>query len=502
MKRSTAQPDPPASAAAVPDAPSVAAGPDATEARQRWRTVFVDGQVLEATLASDPESVAQPEPSLRVVARLDDELAGVRKNVQDAAAAVLTWVAAVVGHEGKTDLDDILDRCLRPGPDALRVNYAAMAADIEQVTGVELSAKRVQTAIAHLRAPRPRPRKQGHDPAGDTSESRPPKVTDRLVELDQTLRQQFDALSADESPDRAAARREVATDVLTALRSAAGRVIDRDFGEGIPDAVPLPALESRYLDFLRDTLRADAFGTKSPGLEHELRKLLITLADHDATAEADMKLVMHGASVVSLLLGVDSLPGVMARLNVLVAGRALIDTDLYVAEMLRLAARADALHDDADTRSYLNWNRRGPEDRRLPSPIRVGSYCRSNAATRLFDRLFDGELDPEQTALADASQPPRTYLQLALDTHDAMLARDSGFTLTLTTHLLRHVTVAHLTDRTADLDDYLQKLGPEKTLERLEALIRFENNDDLVAAARVHATRVHPALKRRLVCVR
>ena len=509
------------------DARRVASG-GAPAKRRRWRTVFVEGKVLAAAAAglaaSDPsampdaEAEAESRPPLQIVARLDEEVAGVRKNVRDAAAAVMAWLSAVVGHEGKTDLDDVLDRCLRPGPDPLRVNYAAMAADIFRVTGVELTAKRVQTAVSHLRAAHEKsPARQAtHLEATDAVVS----LGQRLAALSDGLREQFDALTAAETAERETARRTVGTEVLTAVRSAAGRVIDRGFGEGIPEAVDLPALEGRFLEFVGQTLRehasaedaapdvAGATGDRGaaaePGVRTGvvLRRLLLTLADHDATAEADMKLVMHGSAAVKALLGVDSLPGLLAHLNVLVAGRALIDDDLYVAEMLRLAGSAEALQDDAATRRYLGWNRRRPEDQRLPSAVRVASYARSNAATRLLDGLYDGRLEPDAPAWADAVHPPRSYRQLAEATHDAMLAADSGFTLTLTTELIRHLVMARLDRSPAALEAYLQKLGPEKALARLEALIRFENNDELVAEARRRVVGAHPALRRQLVCVR
>ena len=471
---------------------------------QRWRTVFVDGAVLEATTPAPGNSAERDaEPEIRVVARREEEVAAVRKNVQDAARAVLAWVAAVVGHEDEdeSDLEGVLDRCLRPGPDVERVNYSAMAADIRRVTGAKLTAKRVQTAVLHLRAAHTKKHAQAQAQESVSG----PTLRDRLDELDAKVRGHFDALTQGEPEGHSAARREIGTEVLTAVRSAAGRVIDRDFGEGIPDAVNLEALEGRFLDFVRDTLRREAFGGASGDAlspEQDLRRLLIALADHDATPESDMKLVMRGSVVVRALLGCDSLPGLIAQLNVLVAGRAILDTDLYVAEMLRLAAQAQSLRDDPATQSYLNWARRLPEDRRLPSPIRVASYCRSNAATRLFDRLFSGDLDPDDTALADATKPPRTYLRLARDTHDAMTESDSGFTLTLTTEMIRRVTVARLTGDDAEARAYVESLGAEKALDRLEGLIRFENNDALVEAARSLVIGVYPELRGRLVCVR
>ena len=212
-------------------------------------------------------------------------------------------------------------------------------------------------------------------------------------------------------------------------------------------------LKGAFLTYVRDAVcrRAVDDGGEPDRVEPHLRRLLVALAESsacgmgaDAGAESDVNLVMHGGRVVACLLGVDSLPGVMAQLNVLVAGRSLIQTDLYVAEMLRLAERAEALHDDAETKRYLTWVRRLPEDRRLPSALRVASYCRSNAATRIYDRVFEGTLDANALALADATRPPRTYLQLADAAHDAMLARDGGCTLTLTGAFVRHVVAAKL----------------------------------------------------------
>ncbi|MEM9883593.1 MAG: hypothetical protein AAF800_11815 [Planctomycetota bacterium] len=466
---------------------------DQADTRQRWRTVFVDGTLLDATVPGVDDHRVET-PSVHVVARSADEVAAVRKNVQDSARAVMAWLAAVVGHEGKTDLSDVLDRCLRPGPDVERVNYAALAEDITRVTGVALTAKRVQTAVSHLRA--------AHRKKAAEAKPKRNEIKQRLAELVAKLRAYHHRLTTEQGLETSGGR-DIGTEVLTAVRCAAGRVIDRGFGEGIPDTVDLHALEGRYLGFVRDTLRRGLLGRdEAPGLEAQLRRLLITLADHDATAEADMKLVMHGSAVVGALLGVDSLPGVTAQLNVLVAGRGLIDTDLYVAEMRRLAGLAEGLHDDAATTRYLNWNRRRPEDRRLPSAIRVASYCRSNAATRLYDRLFTGELEPDAEALADADRPARTYLELADDTHDAMLARDGGFTLTLTTETLRRVVHARLRNDNGPLHEHFRRLGPDKTLDRLEALIKFENNDELVDTARHAATAVFPALRGQLVCVR
>ena len=473
-----------------PDARS--RGGAARPGRVRYRTRFVSGAALEATPAeSEHEPVA--EPRVRVIGRVDDAADAVRANVQDAARAVLTWLASVVGHRGDGDLETTLDRCLRAGPDVERVNYAALAAEVTRVTGVKLTAKRVQTAVAHLR----RARRRAAEAAAATPSR--PGVAAAYSAMATRLREASAGLMDAKPGDPLA--REVAVEVLAAVRAAAGRLIDRDFGEGIDRALDQPAAGGRFLRFVGTVLQEDDSPAAGSLSGPELRRFVRSLDGYTdrGRSEADMRLVLHGARVVSKLMGEASLPGVMAHLNVMVAGRDLTDTDLYVAEMLRLAGLAEALHDDPATERLRQHARRLPEDRRLPSPIRVSSYCRSNAATRLYDRIHRGDLDPHAPALADATGK-RTCLQLADATHDAMLARDGGFTLTLTTEFLRHVVHARVTADAAALDAYLHRLGQAQTLDRLEALVRFENNDALVAEAHDHAVRVYPSLQNRLIC--
>jgi hypothetical protein len=460
----------------------------------------VDGVLLNSTAASEPSGEAVFEAAPRVIGRINTRVQPLRANVQDAARAVLTWMSEVVGHTAEADLDAVLDRCLKPGPDIERVNYVALADEIAQATGISLSPKRVRTAILHLR--------RGQKQIVATPTGSDHALSGRLQELDAELRRGYAELnqSAKLSPSL---RREMGTQILAAVRSAAGRVIDRDFGEGIPEQISSGDLRSQLhghlLDVLTPTKRVDHLQAET-STTRVLESLLEALANHQLSAssqpdpEANMRLVLRGAKAVSVLLGSDSLAGTMAQLNVLVAGRDALATDLYVAEMLRLASHAHQLHDDADTQRYLNWARRLPEDRRLPSAIRVSSYCRSNAATRLMDHIYRGDLDPHAVSLADASGR-RSAWQLAQDTHDRMLACDSGFTLTLTTQMIRHILDARLSNDQTTLDDYLQRLGPERTLDRFEALVKFENNGQLVSEAAHHIQRIYPDTARQLIVV-
>ncbi len=558
------------------------------------RTYYVNGEVLGEVLTAPEPTDARPDAPRSVhVQRIDDAVEGVRANVRDAARAVLTWLAAVVEHDdldADENLDEILRRCLRPSSDPKDVNYAALAQDIRRVTGVKLTAKRVQTAVRHLRklhAPddtqttpqtserntkSPEKNRKQNDPLAAGLLALRERLADHFA-LIKTIAAAHDARaeSTQHAPD-AARRRELGIDLLAAVRAAAGRVIDRGFGEHIPEHTDLSALEGRFLGYLRDSLGAGVQGpgfgkdqskfaetTRAAGqtpshrpqtrqtqpsrLRDDFSALLLTLSHHpltrdpsatpDETAVADVKLVLLGARIVAALLGPDALPGVLAHLNVLVVGRDLIDTDLYVAEMLRLAHAAEALHHDDATQTLLRWCRRQPEalNRKLPGAVRVASYARSNAATRLYERSFLGTIDAnadapviptmrsgvwgrglgvrEDESVFDAGQapdprphPPTSYLQLADRVLADMEATDAGFTLTLTTRLLAHTTHTRLDPkRRDDALAYFRGLGEAKTLERLESLIKFDNGDEIVHATRRLAEAALPQLRHRLLVV-
>ena len=455
------------------------------EAAFEPKTVFVDWANLEAsiqrrqvrsldTASSERRSARRP----RLITSVDDEAAKVRANVRDSARAILTWVSALLDHEGLADLDAVLDRCLRPGPDPASLNYAALAREIRATTGIELSPKRVRTAIEQLRKAR---QKQVHHIPRQSNRQ-------RLETLHSLLETNFQNLFGSETPDRENLRRSIAVDVLAAVRRAAGRVIENDFGEGIPRTIDVDQLEGRFLDFVRHIVRDGSDADRKRTLPTDLHRLLVTLCDYDGSSENDVRLVVDGGRVVADLMGPDSLPGIMAQLNVLVAGRQLLDSELYCAEMSRLAKAAAGLRHDPQVRRFLNWVRRLPEGQRLPSPIRVSSYCLNNAATHVLQRLFTGELTDREAAL------PRVDEWI-----EKMRRRDSGFRLIKTTEVLYLVVVAHLMGDARKIESHFARLGNSKSLALLQNLAKYDNCEEMIRAASQHAVAALPELRHQLI---
>jgi len=455
----------------------------ATESRHpshRPRMLYMDGLTLdEVAEPHRPAELATRSARVRMLSTVDAETRHVRHNVQDAARAVLTWLASVVDHDGDANLDDVLDRCLRPGPNVQRVNYAALAEMVSQTVQTDISPKRIATAIRHLRDARRH--------AAPNRRSRP-GAAQCLAQLRHRLASNHAALGALNQPQRVLAIRTMGVDVLAMLRSAASRVIDHDYGEGIARQINLEQLGDRFLDFVRDMVsRSSAEQTAKAG-RADMHRLLVAMGDYDGCCESDMRLVTAGASVVADLMGPDSLPGVMAQLNVLVAGRDLLDTELYVAEMARLAEQAAVLHDDPATTRLIRWAARRSEDQRIPSPIRISSYCLNNAATRILDRLYQGELEPAQPWLRRAQR----YFQ-------TMRRCDSGFQLVRTTEALYLTVAAGSGGSPAAIERFFADLGPVKSLTVLEDLARYENCTELVRAVEAHAVSALPQLRHQLI---
>jgi len=446
--------------------PSPATNPrtaDGQKAR-RYRTVFVDWSKLGPSLSQQAARDTTPTPPRPIITTVDDQLDPLRKNVKDAAKAVLTWLAQAVDHGEDVNLDDVLDACLRPGPDSSRVNFNALTEQINATLGTDLSPKRVRTAVRHLRKAR-------RQAAGRTPRVRKPCPLDAALALRQRIAEA--QASDDDAP------LELALDILAAIRSAAGRLIDHDFGEGIPDAIDPQTIATRFAELRFDGSPHDA--------SRAVKRLLRTLRDCDGEPEADMRLVIDGTRVVTDLAGADSLPGVMARLNVLVAGRYLLDSATYVRRLIALADRAEQLHDDAATKKLLRRAKDLPEDRRIPSPLRVASYCLNNAATHVFDRLLDGRLRGD------------ALLGLARRCVQRMQQRDSGFQLLRVTRLIEAVTLTQLHHDDAAVRRLVTGWGEMTTLGVLEDLAKFDNNALMVRAAEHHAAAALPALRRRLI---
>lgn len=448
-------------------------------------TIYVDWADLEAKLSQRDAASLDAQRSTparaarrRVVTTVDDEVKHLRRNVRDSAKAVLSWVAALTEHDGPRNLNEVLDRCLRPGPDVQRLNYAALAEEIGQTLGVDISAKRVQTAVENLR--------RGGQRRVLQMERK--SVKSSLDALHERLESNYEGLLASEASAGESLRRAIATEVLGAVRCAAGRLIESDYGEGIPKAVDVDHLEGQFLDFVRSVIKRKPDAGRASTLADDLHKLLLVLCDYDASGEYDMKLIVDGARVVADLMGPDSLPGLMAKLNVLVAGRTLLDSQLYCGELMRLADLAADLHEDAATKQYMNWVRRLPEEQRVPSPLRVSSYCLNNAATNIFERLFKDQLED-----------PDSWMQRATACVEQISQRDSGFRLLKITQLQHLVVSAKLSGDPSAAESHFKKLGRDGSLQVLEDMARFDNCVELLRASERHAVKVLPQLKHQLI---
>ncbi|MEO0588435.1 MAG: hypothetical protein AAF078_12445, partial [Planctomycetota bacterium] len=304
-------------------------------ADRRPRVVTVDASVLDAVVVAD---VPRRRATGATVIRVDDAVRPLRADVRDAARALLTWLAVVTDHRAPTPvarsarqdggLDRLLRRCVRPGAGVDGLDYTALAEEVAAVTGVRLSAKRLQTAVRHLRAARV--------DLGRASEGR--AATRDGCEL------LADVAGHERGGDGLADWR-LGVAVLASVRAAVGRLITHDFAEGVePGTMPEPGLAARFaVRGAGDAWRAE---------------LVRAIERHDGTAEADVRLVLSGAAAVRRLTGAGSLADTVGQLNVAVAGRDLLETRDYLRRMLRVARAADRLSTSAAGRTELQRARR------------------------------------------------------------------------------------------------------------------------------------------------
>lgn len=455
--------------------PSASRQSEVAEPRLRPRVRFCDFSKLEAVLAREGHVAWNDEVGgkgstglRRRVLDVEREVAPIRADVQDAARAVLTWLAAVSDAAGSTDLNAVVSRCLKPGPDVLRVDYAALAREIADHTGHELSPKRVKTAIRHLR--------HAHDTDHNGSMSNQSPAVNVIDEL-----QHVECLTPGDD-----ASVDLAVRVLREVRQAVGRLIPYDYTESADRSVDTAALRGLF------ALDAKASATTLRAAAMPVR---VALEHHDATIAADMQLVLAGVNLVTELAGPSSLPGVMAKLNRAVGGRDLVSHSAYVGVMLDLADEADALHQDAETERLLRRLGRDDERLRLPRPRRLASFALNNAATRIIHRTFTGDIAGLEC------------LQLAESFIERMERSDSGFELLPGTRAMLLTVRANHPDQASErserasekLHDWLRQRGERRCREMLETLSKHESCRLLVDAVRRETQSVWPGVSESLI---
>ncbi|MEM7576535.1 MAG: hypothetical protein AAF328_03585 [Planctomycetota bacterium] len=459
---------------------------------RKFRTVYVDPRDLLDLGQADPPTHASNNPAASPFRLTADTraalLQAIRADVRDAADAVLTWLDYALQNfrddaRGQ-DPHALLDAILRPGPDPAAIQRPALCAAVAEHTGVELSPKRLATALRHLQCTDAFNAKAGPRRGPDRTSPTPGRT-------------QTSEPTSDLSDPR-----PLALGLLAALRQAVGRRTDRDYADALPDEpIAAETLEADTLNYLRGALPG---APKVHPARTSLHDLLLTLAPLTApdapspTADSDLQLVLHAAPALAALLGPDSLPATLAHLNTLVMLRDHVAPPVYLAEMLRLTHHPASLKTDADTAALHRFAKRHALPN-LPGATRVASYAAVNACTRLLQQLFDGHLDPDTPIDVPPSwkHPDRTELQafpLATALLKHLETTDAGFTLTPTTRLLFHTVQAHRIGDPEPALAHVRKLGPTKTTQRLAALADHDNHDEMIAATAALAQRALPQL--------
>lgn len=181
---------------------------------------------------------------------------------------------------------------------------------------------------------------------------------------------------------------EVYAEILNVVRGAVGRVLPREYGEGIRDA-DVDQVEDLLLQLGKKLQDQWGDNPEAKGLiAEDLKKFLAGLLDYDpATPSCDFVLLNSGARLLIELTGPTSFFGLFAQLNIYQVIDRLLSRDQYLDVMQRMADDADTLAQDRSVRDMVaGLNRSVPSGQEgLPSARRLVSYCLGNLVFAALD---------------------------------------------------------------------------------------------------------------------
>jgi hypothetical protein len=180
----------------------------------------------------------------------------------------------------------------------------------------------------------------------------------------------------------------VYSEILNVVRGAVGRVLPREYGEGIRDA-DVGEVEGLLLKLGTELQNQWGDNPQAKGLiAQDLAKFLNGLLDYDpATPSCDFVLLNSGARLLIELTGPASFFGLFAQLNIYQVIDRLLTRDQYLDVMQRLADDAEILTQDRSVREMVaGLNRSLPGGQEgLPTVRRLASYCLGNLVFAALD---------------------------------------------------------------------------------------------------------------------
>lgn len=297
------------------------------------------------------------------------------------AAIVRFFNNVLTGEDRRDEFENCL--CTRKGES--RLDYDKVTEYFQEKHGILLAKGQVKCAVSNLRASMKK-----HI---DEMTKKQVGVANRIQDVLSLLNGLHgDLVQLD--PLGQTQRDHAAISILNLVRAVVSHILPADFAENVQDA-DLDEIEGMILNFARslpanDKEQASDFQL----LRKDVARLLQVLQDYDVESHSDdLEIVEIGTRVIIDLVGQDHLCGLFAQLNIIVTIRELITASDYASEMSRLATKATELHKDEQTARLRRRISKLPEEDRLPSPIRLASYCRGNFIFRSLAGCLVGEMN-------------------------------------------------------------------------------------------------------------
>ncbi len=270
-------------------------------------------------------------------------------------------------------------------------------------------------------------------------------------------------------------RERAAVELINLVRVAAARVVPAVYGEGIHDT-DLDEMEGVLLSFAK-SLPRETDHPQAESVGRDLGRLFDVLRDYNGDAVADdLELVDAGCRVIIDLVGTKHICGLFAQLDIFVVLKRLLSVEEFADQMERIAVEARELHDDPGTNRLRRWMRRVlQKNERLPSPLRLSSYCLGNAIFRLIDACLANEFH-DLSRINSSIQLVKQF--------------DGGFEQLPWYRLAYAATIAERSGDASDLANMCRKLGRDKVAAILTKIRKHFEYDLVIEVATKHVVEI------------
>lgn len=266
-------------------------------------------------------------------------------------------------------------------------------------------------------------------------------------------------------------RERLAQNLITLQRTVTERLLVNGSGDGIASEVDTDKTEAQVFETLAPIEHGDDV------LARNVKAILLGISRYDGTPDADFDLNLSAGRLAINLVGLRNPIAPLAQLNMILPLKHMMKLAAFHADMLGLADVCEDIHRDPSCRAFVDRARKRSGAERLPSPLRIASYCLVDGATLVLHHV-----------LAEGADPCLWLPRVQEDVERIRRNGDGHYKLVPMTEMLLLVVDAETAPgperprKKALLERRIKELG-EKGVKKLAKLtLQCEDSDELVDA--------------------